>query len=177
MYDWYSLRSSLRRAAFPALDIGRPVSVLTRNGPRRHTCLRSELTPGFVEAPDPSRSGFSCDSGQSQSQHPTPDAREPNLRRHRRATAWEGKTWHPMTALRLMLRPVDRGWAVYLTTAQEPIRYRDLCSNELALRYLERYMRTISKPRDPPPRAWPRPLLSRRVRFQSRTTSRTKGPQ
>jgi len=66
-----------------------------------------------------------------------------------------------MTALRLMLRPGDRGWAVYLTTGQEPIRYRDLCSKELALRYLERYMRTISKPRDPPPRAWPRPLLSR----------------
>jgi hypothetical protein len=62
-----------------------------------------------------------------------------------------------MTAPALMLRPVHKGWAVYLTNGQELVRYRGLCSKRLALRYLERYMRTTTKSRDPPPRrAWQR---------------------
>jgi hypothetical protein len=44
-----------------------------------------------------------------------------------------------MTALAIMIRPTDAGWAVCLTDGQELIRYRGLFSKRLALRYLQRY--------------------------------------
>jgi len=47
----------------------------------------------------------------------------------------------PMTALALMMRPIDRGWAVYLTNGQELVRYRGFLSKQLALRYMQSYTR------------------------------------
>jgi hypothetical protein len=52
-----------------------------------------------------------------------------------------------MTALALMMRPIDRGWAVYLTNGEELVRYRGLFAQQLALRYLRRYARCALKPR------------------------------
>ena len=43
-----------------------------------------------------------------------------------------------MTALAIMIRPTDAGWAVCLTNGQELIRYRGLFSKRLALRYFQR---------------------------------------
>lgn len=62
-----------------------------------------------------------------------------------------------MTALALMLRPVDRGWAVYLTNGQELIRYRGFFSRQLALRYMQSYTRATPSPRRP---KWP-PMSTR----------------
>jgi hypothetical protein len=50
-----------------------------------------------------------------------------------------------MTALALMMRPIDRGWAVYLTNGQELVRYRGFLAKQLALRYLQRYARVAAK--------------------------------
>lgn len=46
-----------------------------------------------------------------------------------------------MAALALVMRPTVDGWAVYLTNGQEVARYRGLWSEQLALRYLRRYVR------------------------------------
>lgn len=46
-----------------------------------------------------------------------------------------------MTAVALMIRPTNGGWAVYLTNGQELARYRGPGSNMLATRYLQRYAR------------------------------------
>lgn len=43
-----------------------------------------------------------------------------------------------MTALAIMIRPTDAGWAVCLTNGQELIRYRGLFSKRLALCCLQR---------------------------------------
>lgn len=52
-----------------------------------------------------------------------------------------------MAVLALMLRPTVDGWAVCLTNGQELTRYRGLCAKQLALRYLERYIRSGPAPR------------------------------
>jgi hypothetical protein len=49
-----------------------------------------------------------------------------------------------MTALALMMRPIDNGWAVYLTDGHELVRYRGCFSKQLALRYLQRYAQVAS---------------------------------
>ncbi len=49
-----------------------------------------------------------------------------------------------MAALSLIMRRTDNGWAVCLTDGQELIRYRGFCSKQLALRYLQRYARSMS---------------------------------
>jgi hypothetical protein len=51
-----------------------------------------------------------------------------------------------MTALAIMIRPTDTGWAVCLTNGQELIRYRGLFSKRLALRYLQRCTEAHSIP-------------------------------
>jgi hypothetical protein len=57
-----------------------------------------------------------------------------------------------MTALALMLRPIDGGWAVCLTNGEELVRYRGLFSRQLALRYMARYMRSALRPGRASPR-------------------------
>jgi len=57
-----------------------------------------------------------------------------------------------MTALALMIRPINNGWAVYLTNGQELVRYRGFFSKQLATRYLQRYARVASTGRDSLPR-------------------------
>lgn len=52
-----------------------------------------------------------------------------------------------MTALALMMRPTDKGWAVCLTNGQQLVQYRGVCSRRLALRYLQRYTRAQPRPR------------------------------
>jgi hypothetical protein len=64
------------------------------------------------------------------------------------------RTRHQMTALSLMMRPTDDGWAVCLTDGHELARYRGFCSKQLALRYLQRYTRSISKARRSPSLFW-----------------------
>ena len=54
-----------------------------------------------------------------------------------------------MTALALMMRPTDHGWAVCLTNGQDPVHYHGFCSKQRALRYLQRYTRSSSRPRWP----------------------------
>lgn len=44
-----------------------------------------------------------------------------------------------MSALALMIRPIGRGWGVYLINGQELLRYRGSLAKQLALRYLQRY--------------------------------------
>jgi hypothetical protein len=44
-----------------------------------------------------------------------------------------------MTALALMIRPTDNGWAVCFSDGRELVRYRGFCSKQLAVRYLRRY--------------------------------------
>jgi hypothetical protein len=56
-----------------------------------------------------------------------------------------------MIALALVMRPTDRGWAVYLTNGRELARYRGLFARQLALRYVQRYTRCALKPRRPLP--------------------------
>jgi hypothetical protein len=56
-----------------------------------------------------------------------------------------------MIALALVMRPVDRGWAVYLTNGEELVRYRGLFARQLALRYMQRYTRSALTPRRPLP--------------------------
>ena len=41
-----------------------------------------------------------------------------------------------MNALRLMLKPIDHGWAVALTDGREVAHFRGLCAKRRALRYL-----------------------------------------
>jgi hypothetical protein len=53
-----------------------------------------------------------------------------------------------------MMRPTDDGWAVCLTDGHELARYRGFCSKQLALRYLQRYTRSISKARRSPSLFW-----------------------
>lgn len=48
-----------------------------------------------------------------------------------------------MTALALMIRPTQTGWAVCLSNGQELVHYRGPFSKRLAIRYLERYIRAI----------------------------------
>jgi len=58
-----------------------------------------------------------------------------------------------MAAHALMMRPTTgNGWGVYLTNGQELVRYRGFCSKQLALRFLQRYTRSISTAQRP--RAW-----------------------
>jgi hypothetical protein len=59
-----------------------------------------------------------------------------------------------MTAYALLIRPTQNGWAVYLSNGQELARYRGLCSKHLALRYLQRYTRSASTPRQPAGSWW-----------------------
>jgi hypothetical protein len=47
-----------------------------------------------------------------------------------------------MTAFALMMRPIDGGWAVCLTSGDELVRYRGFLARALALRYLQRYTRS-----------------------------------
>ncbi len=61
-----------------------------------------------------------------------------------------------MTALALLVSPTQDGWGVYLTNGQELARYRGFCSKQLALRYLQRYMRSQLNPRRSSPRSWRR---------------------
>jgi hypothetical protein len=56
-----------------------------------------------------------------------------------------------MTALALVMRPTDRGWAVYLTNGEELARYRGLFARQLALRYVQRYTRYALTPRHSSP--------------------------
>ena len=51
-----------------------------------------------------------------------------------------------MTALAIMIRPTDAGWAICLTNGRELIRYRGLFSKRLALRYLQRYTEANPSP-------------------------------
>jgi hypothetical protein len=48
-------------------------------------------------------------------------------------------------ALSLMMRPTVDGWGVYLTNGHELARYRGFCSKQLALRYLQRCTRSLSR--------------------------------
>ncbi len=48
-----------------------------------------------------------------------------------------------MAALSLIMRPTENGWTVCLTNGQELIRYCGFCSKQLALRYLQRYARSM----------------------------------
>lgn len=41
-----------------------------------------------------------------------------------------------MYALRLMLKPIDHGWAVAFTDGRELAHFRGLCAKRRALRYL-----------------------------------------
>ena len=41
-----------------------------------------------------------------------------------------------MSALALILKPIDRGWAVALTNGRELVRFRGFCAKRRALRYL-----------------------------------------
>lgn len=45
-----------------------------------------------------------------------------------------------MTALAVMLRPIDRGWAVTLTDGRELIRFTGLLARARALRYLANHV-------------------------------------
>ena len=54
-----------------------------------------------------------------------------------------------MPALALMMRPTENGWAVYLSNGQELIRYRGLCSRQLATRYLRRYASALASAQHP----------------------------
>ncbi len=54
------------------------------------------------------------------------------------------------SAVALMMRPTENGWAVYLTNGRELVRYRGIFSKPLALRYLQMCARTGSTPRRPP---------------------------
>lgn len=66
-----------------------------------------------------------------------------------------------MTALSLLIRPTENGWGVYLSNGQELTRYRGLCARQLAMRYLQRYTRSVVTPRRPPG-SWRRRWAERR---------------
>jgi hypothetical protein len=67
-----------------------------------------------------------------------------------------------VSALALQLRPTEHGWAVYLSDGQELVRFRGLFSQQLASRYLRRYVAALAAGRAGPPRATrprlPKPL-------------------
>ncbi len=52
--------------------------------------------------------------------------------------AGRGKAIRAGTALAVMIRPIDHGWAVCLTGGRVLVRYRGVFSKRLALRYLQR---------------------------------------
>jgi hypothetical protein len=50
-----------------------------------------------------------------------------------------------MTALALLLRPTNSGWAVYLSNGRELVRYSGWFSRQLAVRYLQNYTEHVRR--------------------------------